>query len=389
MPPKDKPRPKPDDVARVSEWIDGPARARPRRRGSRAAGERVAFRRLSREEYANTDPRPARRHLRRDRPDRPAGRPGLARLPAHRLRAHALARARREVPGGGRDGLERGAAAGAARPATADHALGRRSTCAARSSKKEYQARGIADKVRVDLVPNNGALDDHEPSTIKTAGEYLRPRQAQRPAARRRPGAAAAALRQRHQPAAVRARTSRRRRIEPATIEFRTHLPAGNHPIRIVNAVPGPNPEARRSRSSGTPNAFTGLRSRVPWQMKFTDDDGKPIVPFLLLDSSSGTARSLESWPTPALPAASSSAARRPRRTRRMRDEILARFAERAWRRPVRAGGGRPARRALRESAEARRRLRGVGQDGAARGPLLEELPLPRRRQRREPRRRG
>ena len=29
--------------------------------------------------------------------------------------------------------------------------------------EKEYEARGIADKVRVDLVPNNGALDDRDP----------------------------------------------------------------------------------------------------------------------------------------------------------------------------------------------------------------------------------
>ena len=67
------------------------------------------------------------------------------------------------------------------------------------------------------------------------------------------------------------------------TIEFRTHLPAGTHIVRIMNAVPGPNPEDRRSRSQRYP---TLLRpdSRVPWQIKFTDDDGKPIVPFLLVD---------------------------------------------------------------------------------------------------------
>ena len=27
--------------------------------------------------------------------------------------------------------------------------------------EKDYQDRGIADKVRADIVPNNGALDDH------------------------------------------------------------------------------------------------------------------------------------------------------------------------------------------------------------------------------------
>ena len=40
-------------------------------------------------------------------------------------------------------------------------------------------------------------------------------------------------------------RTSRRPRTSRSTLEFRTHLPAGTHLIRIVNAVPGPNPEER------------------------------------------------------------------------------------------------------------------------------------------------
>ena len=46
---------------------------------------------------------------------------------------------------------------------------------------------------------------------------------------------------------------------KPITLEFRAHLPAGTHNVRIMNAVPGPNPEDRRSRSSEVPNAFTGL----------------------------------------------------------------------------------------------------------------------------------
>ena len=50
------------------------------------------------------------------------------------------------------------------------------------------------------------------------------------------------------------------------------------YPVRIINSVPGPNPEGRRSRHSGTPNAFTNTRSRVPWQLKLTDDDFKPIA---------------------------------------------------------------------------------------------------------------
>jgi hypothetical protein len=148
--------------------------------------------------------------------------------------------------------------------------------------QKEYEARGIADKVRVDLVPNNGALDDHT-LDIKTGGDYLvrikvsggRPAGGTVPRLRLYAGDLSRTLFEEDIDAPV---------DQPATIDFRAHLPAGKHPIRIVNAVPGPNPEARRSRASGTPNHFTGLESRVPWQIKFTDDDGQPIVPFLLLD---------------------------------------------------------------------------------------------------------
>ncbi len=121
---------------------------------------------------------------------------------------------------------------------------------------------------------------------------------------------------------------------QPVTIEFRTHLPVGNHPILIVNAVPGPNPEARRSRASGTPNAFTNLQSRVPWQMKFTDDDGQPIVPFLLLDYVEWEGPILESWPTPAHQRIFFGGEQATKDLDYAR-QIVARFAERAWRRPV------------------------------------------------------
>ena len=53
MPPKKKPRPDPGEVGRVTEWIaDRLSRTEAARQG--AGGERVAFRRLSREEYRNT-----------------------------------------------------------------------------------------------------------------------------------------------------------------------------------------------------------------------------------------------------------------------------------------------------------------------------------------------
>jgi hypothetical protein len=198
--------------------------------------------------------------------------------------------------------------------------------------EKEYQARGIADKVRVDLVPNNGALDDRT-LDIKTAGDYL---VRVKVSGRGPEGGRAARLRLY---AGDISRVLFEQDIEapedkPVTIEFRTHLPAGHHPIRIVNAVPGPNPEARRSRASGTPNAFTNLQSRVPWQIKFTDDDGKPIVPFLLLDFIEWDGPLAETWPTAAhqrIFFGGENATKDPAYAR----EIVTRFAERAWRRPV------------------------------------------------------
>ena len=69
--------------------------------------------------------------------------------------------------------------------------------------------------------------------------------------------------------------------------------------------------------------------------MKLTDDDGKPIVPFLLLDSIEWDGPVLESWPTPAAKRiffGGESAVKDGAYAR----QIIDRFTERAWRRPVR-----------------------------------------------------
>ncbi len=86
---------------------------------------------------------------------------------------------------------------------------------------------------------------------------------------------------------------------QPVTLEFRTHLPAGTHLIRIVNAVPGPNPEERASRPLGT-KPFFSMKERQPWQIKLTDDDFKPIWPTILLDWIEWQGPVQESWPPPA-----------------------------------------------------------------------------------------
>ena len=298
MPPKGRPRPKPAEVARVAEWITSQLAEAEARRQS-GDGERVSLRRLTREEYANTI-----RDLLGvtfDAAD-PTGLPedpdwhGFQRIgsvltlsPAHVEKYLAAAEAvlNEALPLGPRPKRE------VVRWNAFDLRGG-----SWKKYEKEYQARGIADKVRADIVPNNGALDDHT-LQVKTTGDYLvriklsglRPKGGRAPRLRLYDATIGRLLFERD----IEAPENR-----PVTIEFRTHLPAGSHNIRIMNAVPGPNPEDRRSRSSEVPNAFTGLKSRVPWQMKFTDDDGEPIVPFLLLDRIDWDGPILDSWPTPA-----------------------------------------------------------------------------------------
>ncbi|MEP6671469.1 MAG: DUF1592 domain-containing protein [Chthoniobacter sp.] len=333
MPPDDvDKRPKPDDIVRVSEFISGQLVEADSARQS-SAGERVAFRRLTREEYANsvhdllgvnydfTDPTGL--------PEDPDWH-GIQRIgsvltlsPAHVEKYLAAA-----------DSLLNEALSLGPAPQRELVHWSPFEIRGWKSFQKEYEARGLAEKVRVDLVPNNGALDDRT-INIKTAGEYivrvklsgLRPEGGRAPRLRLY--------------AADIGRTLFEQDIEapedkPVTIEFRAHLPVGQHPVHIVNSVPGPNPEARRSRATGTPNIFTGLQSRVPWQMKFTDDNGKPILPFLLVDSIEWDGPIVNSWPTAShqqIFFGGESATKDAAYAR----EIVKRFAERAWRRPVTA----------------------------------------------------
>jgi mono/diheme cytochrome c family protein len=333
MPPDDvDKRPKAEDIARVSEWIAGQLREADNFRQS-SSGEKVAFRKLTREEYANTI-----RDLLGvtfDVTD-PTGLPedpdwhGIQRIgsvltlsathvekylaAADAVLTEALGMGpepKREVThwsafdlrGGGWKNLE-----------------------------KEYEKRGIADKVRMDIVPNNGALDDRG-IRIKTGGDYI---VRVKLSGLRPPGGRAPRLRFY---AADISRTLFEQDVDtpedkPVTLEFRTHLPAGDHPIHIVNSVPGPNPEARRSRPGPNTVAFTSLQSRIPWQMKFTDDDGKPIVPFLLVDWIEWDGPIVDSWPTTAYQKVFFGGEHATKDSAYAR-AIITRFAERAWRRPV------------------------------------------------------
>lgn len=321
MPPDDEPRPNPAEISRVVDWIVQQLRESESVRQS-SAGEAVAFRKLTRDEYANTI-----RDLLGVNFDvkAPSGLPedpdwkGFERIgsvltlsPAH---------------------IEKYLAAA---DAILDEALSLRPEPKRevirweafdmrwKDFKQEYETRGIADKVRIDIVPRNYTTDTWNVD-IKTTGDYivrlklsgLRPEGGRAPRLKVYLSSINTTLLEQDIDAPE---------DKPITVEARVHLVAGNYPVRLINAVPGPNPEGRRSRHSGTPNAFTSTRSRVPWQLKLTDDDFKPIQPTLIIDSVEWDGPIVDSWPTKAHREIYCSKDAR---------EILTRFATRAWRRPV------------------------------------------------------
>ncbi len=71
---------------------------------------------------------------------------------------------------------------------------------------------------------------------------------------------------------------------KPVTVTFRTHLPKGRPNIEVYNDVPGPSNLPRSGRHGETPFISTKI-GRIPWQMKLTDEQGKPRYPFLIMDS--------------------------------------------------------------------------------------------------------
>lgn len=332
MPPDGEPRPKPEDVARAADWIAGQLHEAETAKQS-SAGERVAFRKLSREEYANTI-----RDLLGVTFDvnSPAGLPedpdwkGFERIgsvltlsPAHVEKYLAAA-----------DAILNEALSIRPEP---KRELVRWGAFDMRwkNFQPEYESRGIADQVRIEIVPNNYTTDTWN-FTVKTTGEYvvrlklsgLRPAGGRAPRLKVYLSNVDQTLIERDIDAPE---------DKPITVEARVHLLAGQYPVRIINSVPGPNPEGRRSRHSGTPNAFTTTRSRVPWQLKLTDDDYRPLQPTLIIDSVEWDGPLVESWPTPAHRAVFFGGEQAQKDEAYAR-EILARFAAKAWRRPLASG---------------------------------------------------
>lgn len=330
MPPDDvDKRPRPGDVTHVAEWIASQLTEGEARRQSSGA-ERVAFRKLSREEYANTI-----RDLLGVNFDvkAPTGLPedpdwkGFERIgsvltlsPAHVEKYLAAAETILDEalslrPEPKRDVIRWGAF-----------------DMRWKNFQKEYEARGIADRVRIEIVPNNYTTDSWN-LEVKTTGEYLlrmklsglRPEGGRAPRLKVYLSSIDKTMLEQDVDAPE---------DQPITVEARVHLTAGRYPVRIINSVPGPNPEARRSRHSGTPNAFTTTRSRVPWQLKLTDDDFQPIQPTLIIDAVEWDGPIVDSWPTAAHRRIFFGDEKKAK-DRAYASEIAARFAERAWRRPV------------------------------------------------------
>jgi len=71
---------------------------------------------------------------------------------------------------------------------------------------------------------------------------------------------------------------------KPVTITFRAHLPKGRPTIHVYNDVSGPSNSPRSGRHGEVPFISTKI-GRIPWQMKLTDEEGRPRYPFLIMDS--------------------------------------------------------------------------------------------------------
>lgn len=70
---------------------------------------------------------------------------------------------------------------------------------------------------------------------------------------------------------------------QPIIVSFRTHLPGGSQEIELTNDVPGPSNLPRSGRHGRKP--FVSIEhGRIPWQLKLTDEEGKALYPFLILD---------------------------------------------------------------------------------------------------------
>ena len=337
MPPEDEPQPKAEEAARVAEWIA--TQLKEGEAARMAKRERVTFHKLTREEYAHTI-----RDLlgvNFDAAD-PTGLPedtswqGFERIgsvltvaPAHVEKHFAAAEA----------------ILGEALPTEKPKPLvWKRGWRELRGGSLEMAKElGIEDKVRVEVWPGSsfnggppGPIDVNLPATgdyvmrIKLSG--LKPPKGRAP----RVSVYAMDLDRLIWEQDVVAPED-----QPVTLEIPFHAPAGPHLFRFTCEAPGPSNLPRAGRPDGR-RLFTTIKEslardsavgRHPWQTKLFDDAGVPILPFLIVDSVEIEGPLLPAWPTAVqqrlFPAGGSGDLAQAR-------EIVAPFAERAFRRPVR-----------------------------------------------------
>lgn len=334
MPPEGEPRPSADAAARAVEWIAG--RVKEGEKARLAARERVTFHKLTRREYANTvrdllgvtydvaDPT----GLAEDSTWQGFERVGAVQSvsPAHLEKYYAAAEA----------------VLAEALPAAPPKRLKKhRDVWDLRyhGQRKKGEQLGLAGAARVDLWSHDSLPVSGE---FPQAGEYrMRIRASgMKPPAGRAPRVS------------VYAKGLDRMLFEadvvtpedvPATLEFTFHVPAGYQELVLTCEAPGPSNLPRHGRTHSG-RFFTTIKEsatgRHPWQYKLSDEDGVPIRPFLIVDwvdlegpigpdgaVTAGGPTPAERWLFPAggkedLPAARAT---------------LTSFAERAFRRPVRA----------------------------------------------------
>ncbi|MBK8001633.1 MAG: DUF1592 domain-containing protein [Verrucomicrobia bacterium] len=327
MPPEDEPKPKPDEAARVVEWIAGQLKDGEAAR--LAKRDRVTFHKLTREEYGNTIADLLGVNF---NASDPSGLPedpewhGFERIgsvlslsPAHVEKYLAAAET----------------IVNEAMPAAPPKTISRRKDVwdlrYHGQQRQRAEKLGLADKARVELWPQDGV----DVSTdFPVSGDY---RMRIKLSGMKRPKGRAPRVN-------VYAKGLDRMLVDqdvvtaedkPVTLDVTFHVPAGRHELRLSCDAPGPSNLPRHGRFDAG-RFFTTIKDsdtgRQPWQYKLTDEEGVPIRPFLIVDWVEVQGPLQSAWPSPQQQQFFGSGAQDVAHAR----EIVSRFAERAFRRPVR-----------------------------------------------------
>ncbi|MSU33798.1 MAG: DUF1592 domain-containing protein [Pedosphaera sp.] len=327
MPPEDEPKPKAEDAARVVEWMAGQLKDGESARLARR--ERVTFHKLTREEYANslhdllgvnfnaTDPGGL--------PEDPNWH-GFERIgsvlslsPAHVEKYLEAAEA----------------VLNEALPASEPKNI------SLRWDWRDWRGdEGLAKrlglppgKVRVEVWPGSdfsGQPNNSREISFPAAGNYRIRIQlsGMKPPTSRAPRVQVQAL--------TLDRTILEQNVvttetEPMVVERVFHMPAGHHRLRFTCEAPGPSNLPRHGRHDAG-RLFTTVKDsatgRQPWQYKLTDEEGVPLLPFLIVDFVEIAGPLPPARPTQPLVPPGMQDLAQARAT-------LAQFAERAFRRPV------------------------------------------------------